>query len=97
MTQTADSRPGEYYVTVIDGDRWNRLLGPFTNNHQAALDMVDAVRKKACEIDPKAHFYAFGTARIPSDDSVPIRAGLLNRFFDMPTERTGKSLSAGIC
>ena len=90
MDQIADTKPGEYYVTVVDGPRWAKLLGPFTDNHQAALDMVDAVREKAIEIDPKAHFYAFGTCRIEGDDKVPVRAGRLNQFFGLPTERAEK-------
>lgn len=87
MSHIADTTPGEYYVTVIDGTRWATLLGPFTNDHQAALDMVDAVREKAIELDPKAHFYAFGTCRIEGNDKVPVRAGTLNRFFGLPTAR----------
>lgn len=79
--QPVDSKPGMYYVTVIDGARVGRLLGPFKNDHAAALSMVDKVRAKAEELDPRAAFYAFGTCRIPGDDTVPIRAGLLNKFF----------------
>ena len=85
--QVADTKPGEYYVSVIDGTRWAKILGPFTNDHQAALDMVDAVRDKAIELDRKAHFYAFGTCRLEGNDTVPIRCGSLNRFFGLPTER----------
>ena len=80
----ADTKPGEYYVTVVDGNRYNFLLGPFTNDHQAALDHVEAARKKAQELDPRSAFYTFGTARLPSDDSVPIRCGRLNRYFNLP-------------
>ena len=84
MNQTPDTKPGEYYVSVIDGPRAGRLLGPFTNDHQAALDMVNKVRDKAIEMDPRAHFYAFGTCRLDGNDKVPIRAGVLNRFFGLP-------------
>lgn len=87
MTQIADTQPGEYYVSVVDGPRKALLLGPFTNNHQAALDMVEKVRAKAEELDPRAVFYAFGTCRLEGGDKVPIRAGSLNRYFDMPTRR----------
>lgn len=87
MNQIADTRPGEYFVTVSDGPRWAKMLGPFTDNHQAALDMVDAVREKAIKLDPFAHFYAFGTARIEGGDKVPIRAGRLNAYFGLPTTR----------
>ena len=74
-TQQPDPRPGAYYVTCIDGSRVGRLLGPFEDDHAAALAMVDKVREKAEEIDPRAHWYSFGTCRLPNDDSVPIRAG----------------------
>jgi len=52
-------------------------------NHGAALAMVDKVRDKAIELDSRAFWYAFGTCRIPADDSVPIRCGLLNKYFGM--------------
>ncbi len=85
MKQQPDTKPGNYYVSVIDGRRKAVLLGPFLNDHAAALNQVDAVRKKAMDLDPKAAFYSFGTCRIPDDDTVPIRAGLLNQFFGLPT------------
>ena len=78
-----DTQPGEYYVTVIDGDRYARLLGPFTDNHSGALAMVDAVREKAYELDPKSHWYCFGTCRLPND-SAAVRPGKLNSLFGMP-------------
>lgn len=84
MEQQPDSKPGAYYVTVVDGGRVARLAGPFMDDHAAALAMVDPVRRKAEELDPRAHWYAFGTCRMPSDDSVPIRAGSLNRYFGLP-------------
>jgi hypothetical protein len=86
MTQAADTKPGNYYVSVVDSKRYNLLLGPFVDDHKAALDHVDAVRAKAEELDPRAVFYAYGTCRLPDDDSVPLRAGLLNRFFGLPTK-----------
>lgn len=69
-------------MSVIDGARRALLCGPFPT-HAAALCMVDMVREKACELDPRGHWYAFGTARLPDDDSVPIRAGSLNRYFGL--------------
>ena len=74
-----DLQPGYYYVSVIDGPRWSFLLGPFPNNHAAALRMVNKVKKKAAEVDPRAHFYAFGTARLPLECSP--RKGVLNDLF----------------
>lgn len=77
-----DERPGAYYVSVVDGKRSALLLGPF-DAHVLALAMVEPVRAHAASIDPRAHFYAFGTARLPNDDSVPIRAGSLNKHFGL--------------
>ena len=63
MTETPDTNPGNYYVSVIDGDKKAFLAGPFRDDHKAALDMVAAARKMAEEVDPGAVFYGFGTAR----------------------------------
>ena len=82
--QEPDTRPGEYYVSVTDGKRHAKLLGPFTNDHAGALAMVDKVRDKAVEIDGKAWFYSFGTCRIEGGDVAPIRAGSLNKHFGLP-------------
>lgn len=82
--QAPDPRPGNYYVSVIDGPRRALLAGPWPT-HAAALAMVDTVRELAVQIDPKAHFYAFGTARLPDDDTVPIRAGSLSSRLGLPT------------
>ncbi len=82
--QTPDTRPGCYYVSVKrDDGRYALLLGPLTT-HAEALEKVRAVREKACEVDPRGVWYAYGTARLPDDDSVPIRAGKLNKEFGLP-------------
>lgn len=81
--QQPDSKPGAYYVSVNDGARASLLLGPFIDDHAGALAMVDQVRAKAEQIDPRAFWYAYGTCRVPNDGSVLIRAGVLNKFFDM--------------
>lgn len=36
-TQQPDLSPGNYYVSVRDGERMNVLAGPFVNDHAAAL------------------------------------------------------------
>jgi len=77
---TPDPRPGAYYVSVRDGVRYALLLGPFTT-HAEALARVDEVASYAFTIDPKNYFYAYGTCRLPDDDSVPIRAGKFNDVF----------------
>lgn len=75
MVQLADTKTGNYYVTVADGERVSPIVGPFPNNHQAALDLVDQARMLAYDIDPRAAFYAFGTARYPVEYDTP---GMLN-------------------
>lgn len=78
-----DPRPGNYYVSVQDQGRTALLAGPWPT-HREALEMVDTVRTKACGLDPRGHWYAYGTARLPDDDSVPIRAGSLNKHLGLP-------------
>lgn len=51
-----------YYVTVRRDDGAHRfLVGPFVE-HGEALALVDRARRVAESIDPKAVWYAFGTA-----------------------------------
>lgn len=76
-----DTRPGRYYVSVQDGKRRALLCGPFPT-HQQALDVVAAVRAKACEVDSRGHWYAYGTARLADDE--PARHGMLNKNFGLP-------------
>lgn len=67
MAQAPDTRPGFYYVTVMDGPRAALALGPFENDHRAALDRVDDVKRLVQERTPRGWFYAFGTSRAESD------------------------------
>ena len=63
-----------FYVSVIDGNRYNLLAGPF-KDHQSALDKVDEVKEVALNYgDPKAYFYAYGTCKVPNG----YREGILN-------------------
>lgn len=80
-SQKVDKKPGYYYVSLVDGDRYSLLLGPYTNNHQRALEMVEDVKKKAIELDHFAHFYGFGTCRVDID--VEPRWGVLNDYFPL--------------
>ncbi len=68
--QTADLRPGNYYVSVVDGPRFAVLAGPYPA-HQTALDLVERVREVAIDADPRAHFYSFGTVRMPKPSPLP--------------------------
>jgi hypothetical protein len=79
--QEPDTKEGNYYVSVVDGNKKGFLLGPFENDHKAALNMVEQVKVKAQEIDPRAVFYGFGTARV--DKTVYNHPGILNHLFGM--------------
>jgi len=73
-TQQPDTRPGNYYVSIIDGSRTSLALGPFPT-HEAALLQVGEVREFLKD-DPMAAFYAYGTARLM--DEVEPHIGILN-------------------
>src|SRR3546814_14862621 len=75
MTQTPDTKPGNYYVSIVRGKDHRLLAGPFVNNHAGALAMVDAARDLANEIDPRTCFDAFGTCRA---DGYYDKPGILN-------------------
>lgn len=54
--------PG-FYVSAIDGNRKALVSGPYAT-HAEALGKVDSVRDEWCELDGRAWFYAWGTARV---------------------------------
>jgi hypothetical protein len=76
MTQQPDTQPGNYYVSVRrdDGD-FRCLVGPFRDDHAAALALVDKARTVAETVDPKAAWYSYGTLRTAYDYDKP---GVLN-------------------
>ena len=74
-----------YYVTVQDNGRSGFLAGPF-RTHGDALRMVEPTRKAAREVDDRAHWYAFGTARIKTGHE---RAGRLNERLGIALDRSG--------
>jgi hypothetical protein len=76
--QMPDSKPGLYYVSAAASDRrkWWPLLGPFPDDHAGAIRKIDAVRKLACELDPRGCWYSYGTVRIEHQDDPP--QGALN-------------------
>lgn len=83
MNQQPDTKPGFYYVSVVRsnsndgrGTDWRPLRGPFVNDHVGALAAVDAARSKACEFDPRGHWYAYGTVRSDTD----LGPGILDRL-----------------
>lgn len=66
--QQPDNKPGFYYVSVISGQRKLLALGPFVNNHALALEMVPIVERHVDGMnDPRAPWYAYGTARADKD------------------------------
>lgn len=78
--QAPDSKPGSYYVSVRkDNGDWRPLLGPFVDNHAAALAWVDKAQAKALDMDPRASWYSYGTVRLEPGAAAP--AGILNKFF----------------
>lgn len=54
---------GGYFVTVLDGTRVGWLLGPY-DTHEDALANVERGNALASAADARAHWYAFGTARV---------------------------------
>lgn len=64
--------PG-YYVSVIDGTRTALVAGPF-DTHAESLAQVEPEREKWYKLDPKSHWYAWGTARV-RDDKNPAQLG----------------------
>lgn len=65
--QRPDTRPGYYYVSVMDGDRAARLRGPYVCDHAGALARVEEARETLGRLDPRAAFLAFGTIRTDAD------------------------------
>ena len=78
-THVPDTAPGNYYVTAIYNGRHALLAGPFLNDHATALALVDRARVEAEKVDPRAIWYAYGTARYPEDFNEP---GKLNRLIN---------------
>lgn len=89
--QTADTKPGAYYVTACDMvDNAGTvgavylMLGPFIDDHATALACVDAVQALCNELDStgRAWFKVYGTVRYDT----PPRAGRLNNYFGLPLD-----------
>lgn len=77
MTIDPDLRSGHYYVSVVNGEQYRLLLGPFTA-HADALAQVEAVRRVARELDSQACWYGFGTCRIALESVTQPPTGILN-------------------
>jgi len=74
------NEPGtNYYVSTIDGSRFALLVGPF-ETHSEACGWVKRARDMACRVEPRAWFYAFGTASTRPEYRKP---GILNHLLDL--------------
>ena len=73
-----------YYVSAIDGDRRALICGPYAD-HEGALADVVRVKRAAYEVDPRAHWWAWGTASVDLDTAPEWRdrPGSLGRPEDL--------------
>jgi hypothetical protein len=62
-----------FYVSVVDGEQFGLLAGPFAT-HDEALALVDKAQALAEELNRRAVFYSFGTVQMKTGE----RDGLLN-------------------
>jgi hypothetical protein len=77
LTHDDEDPARKFYVSVVDGERFNFLAGPF-DTHAEALAQVEPTRSRAEEVDPRACWYSFGTARAPAGYTAP---GLLDAAY----------------
>ena len=63
-----------YYVSVVRASDYRLLAGPFPT-HQEALAWVDRAKAVAATLDPKAHWYGYGTVAMAPGYQKP---GMLN-------------------
>lgn len=70
-----DTKLGHYYVSVRNtrGDNYARALGPFVNDHAAALAAVDKVQRILEDLNVKGfnHWTPVGTMRVDADKDTP--------------------------
>ncbi len=65
-----------FYVSIIDGDKFNVVAGPY-KTHKKALEMVAPAKNAGREHDARSFFYAWGTAKMDTGH----RDGLLNPYL----------------
>jgi hypothetical protein len=70
MNAIPDSKPGPYYVSVVDAGRYALVSGPY-EQHAEALEKVDPARRICAELNPRTVFYAFGTCRLEEPANAP--------------------------
>ena len=77
--KTPDTKPGPYYVSATNNEKYWLMRGPF-DRHADALAAVDETRERAYTLDPRSHWMAWGTCRLPADN-VRADPGKMNEFF----------------
>lgn len=65
-----------FYVSIIDGERFNVVAGPF-RVHQEALEMVEPARTIGNRVGRKSWFYGWGTVKMENGHS----DGILNKHL----------------
>lgn len=68
-----------FYVSVVNGTQRGLLLGPYAAQSEAEANL-DRARDLAVEVDPWAHHYAFGTARV---ENGVLPTGRMNGFLGL--------------
>jgi hypothetical protein len=67
-----ETKPDEgraFFTSAIDGDRYWILTGPFATFGEAK-GAVDPARDKACKMNDRAWWFAFGVCQAPSDSQI---------------------------
>lgn len=67
-----------YYVSIVDGQKFNVVAGPF-RTHQQAIDTVEPAKEVGRKVDPKSHFYAWGTVKLKTGH----KEGCLNAHLNI--------------
>ena len=83
-----DTKPGFYYVSAVDGNKYALMLGPF-KMHEEALQMVEQCRNKACDLNPHSHWWQWGTCREDDDGTGEFGLGKMNDLFNVMTSKKG--------
>lgn len=81
--QAPDTKPGPYYVTAqkSGGSTYWVMRGPFAS-HAEALDRVQETMNKAVDLDARAHWMEWGTARM-EDKGPANQVGKMNIYFEV--------------
>lgn len=66
-----------FYVTVRHGARSGALLGPY-GSHDEALANVDRAREYAEQVNDRAVWYAYGTAKVTAKPGRTLPVGTFN-------------------